>query len=128
MDDKLMYIPIDNTQNYPLCRLKLVVGTFWHSNIEQINIKWEATKFFSQRRRKEDLCNKQSNVPSLSVKNCPLSNPSDRAQLKGLHVDKWRQSKRCKFRILQTICTFRVKLLCCCYLNIGTLVIMSLLE
>ena len=28
MADKLMYIPNDGTQNYPLCRLKLVVETF----------------------------------------------------------------------------------------------------
>ena len=27
MDDKLMHIPNDDTQNYPFCRLKLVVQT-----------------------------------------------------------------------------------------------------
>ena len=27
MADKLMYIPNDDTQNYPFCRLKLVVET-----------------------------------------------------------------------------------------------------
>ena len=29
--DKLMYIPNDVTQNYPFCRLRLVVETFEHS-------------------------------------------------------------------------------------------------
>ena len=28
MDDKLIYIPNDDTQNYPFCRLQLVVKTF----------------------------------------------------------------------------------------------------
>ncbi len=28
MDDKFMYIPIDDTQNYPFSRLKLVVTWF----------------------------------------------------------------------------------------------------
>ena len=28
-DDEFMYIPNDDTQNYPFCRLQLV--TFWHS-------------------------------------------------------------------------------------------------
>ena len=32
MADKLMYIPTDDTQNYPFCRLELVVETFEHSN------------------------------------------------------------------------------------------------
>ena len=31
MDDKLKYIPNDNTENYPFCRLKLKVKTFGHS-------------------------------------------------------------------------------------------------
>ncbi len=31
MVDKLMYIPIDDTQNYALCRLKLIVEMFGHS-------------------------------------------------------------------------------------------------
>ncbi len=30
MADNLMYIPKDNTQNYPFCRLKLVVKTLKH--------------------------------------------------------------------------------------------------
>ena len=31
MADKLIYIPNNNTQNYPFCRLKLVFETFKHS-------------------------------------------------------------------------------------------------
>ena len=30
MADKFMYIPNDNAQNYPFCRLKLVVEKFEH--------------------------------------------------------------------------------------------------
>ena len=33
MADKLMNIPSDDTQNYPFCRLKLVVELFEHSTI-----------------------------------------------------------------------------------------------
>ena len=32
MSDKLMYIPNEDTQNYHLFRLQLVVETFEHSN------------------------------------------------------------------------------------------------
>ena len=32
MTDKFVYIPNDDTQNYPLCRLQLVVETFGHSS------------------------------------------------------------------------------------------------
>ena len=32
MADKLMYIPNDDTQNYPLCRLQLVIEKFGHSS------------------------------------------------------------------------------------------------
>ena len=31
MADKFMYIPNDNKQNYPFCRIKLVVETFGDS-------------------------------------------------------------------------------------------------
>ena len=31
MSNKLIYIPNDNTQNYPFCRLQLVVESFKHS-------------------------------------------------------------------------------------------------
>ena len=34
MADKLMYIPNDNKQNYPFCRLQLVVETFGHPGIQ----------------------------------------------------------------------------------------------
>ena len=30
MDNKLMYIPYEDTQNYPFCRLKLVAKMFEH--------------------------------------------------------------------------------------------------
>ena len=36
MADKLMYIPNDDTQNYPFCKLKLVVKICEHST-EWIN-------------------------------------------------------------------------------------------
>ena len=32
MADKLIYIPNDDTQNYPLCRLQLEVETFGYLN------------------------------------------------------------------------------------------------
>ena len=38
MADKLMYIPIYNTQNYTVCRLQLVVETFEHSTKPTIEI------------------------------------------------------------------------------------------
>ena len=31
MVDKVMYIPNDNTQNYPFCGLQIVAETFGHS-------------------------------------------------------------------------------------------------
>ena len=33
MADKLMYIPHDGTQNFPFCRLKLMVKTIEHSTL-----------------------------------------------------------------------------------------------
>ena len=36
MVDKLMYIQNDDTQNYPICRIQLVVKTFGNSNIEVV--------------------------------------------------------------------------------------------
>ena len=33
MADTLMYIPKDDTQNYPFCRLKLMVETYEHSTL-----------------------------------------------------------------------------------------------
>ena len=35
MADKLLYIPNDDKQNYPFCRLQLVVETFGHNLINQ---------------------------------------------------------------------------------------------
>ena len=31
MDDKLMYTPNDDSQNYPFCKLQFVVEMFGHS-------------------------------------------------------------------------------------------------
>ena len=36
MADKLMYIPNDDTPNYPFFRLQLVVETFGHSKFNKI--------------------------------------------------------------------------------------------
>ena len=48
-----MHIPNDDTQNYPLCKLKLVVETCEHWNFEKSNQNsLESTKLFSQRIRK----------------------------------------------------------------------------
>ena len=33
MADKLMYIPNDDAQKYPFCKLQLVVKTFKHSTL-----------------------------------------------------------------------------------------------
>ena len=44
MADKLMYIPNDNTQSYPFCRLQFVVETFEHltywTNLMKVIIMW----------------------------------------------------------------------------------------
>ena len=45
MADKLMYIPNDDAQNYPLCKLQFTVETFEHK-IEK------SPKLLSQRMRK----------------------------------------------------------------------------
>ncbi len=68
MTDKLMYIPNDDTQNYPFSRLQLLVQTFGHStkcvqmyfnksykDVELTNKKTLLYDFGDQ-------CNKQSNV------------------------------------------------------------------
>ena len=39
MADKLMYINNDETQNYPLCRLKLAVEAFYQFNLINQPIK-----------------------------------------------------------------------------------------
>ena len=63
---QLMYIPNDDsdTQNYPLCTLKLVVETFWHS------IKWFNKRLLSQRIRK------YFKTLGTTVTNSPKSTPS----------------------------------------------------
>ena len=37
MADKLMYISNDDTQNYPFCKLRLVIDTFRHLLNQQTN-------------------------------------------------------------------------------------------
>ena len=37
MEDKLMYIPNNDAQNYPFCRLQLVVETFEHAKNKPTN-------------------------------------------------------------------------------------------
>ena len=65
MDDKFMYIPNDDTQNYLFCRLKLVVETFKHSTVWAIQSN---PKFLSQRIRK-----RYHKSLGTSVINSPLS-------------------------------------------------------
>ena len=50
MADKLMDIPNDDTQNYPICRLQLVVETFEHSTwwINQLKFNKKFPKLLSQ--------------------------------------------------------------------------------
>ena len=43
MADKLMYIPNDDTQSYPFCRLQLVVDTFGHSTYLTNQLKLKVT-------------------------------------------------------------------------------------
>ena len=43
MANKLVYIPIDDTQNYPFCSVKLVVGTFENQPIK-INLSPQSCK------------------------------------------------------------------------------------
>ena len=54
MADKLMYIPNDDTQNKPFCRLKIVVETFEHStyNAPTNQNLPKSTKLLSQPIRK----------------------------------------------------------------------------
>ena len=40
MSDKLMKIPNDDTQNYPFCRLKLVIKSFEHATIWTSQLKF----------------------------------------------------------------------------------------
>ena len=53
MDDKLIYIPNNDTQNYLFCRLQLMVEMFEHWTNEQTNQNsLESPKLFSKRIRK----------------------------------------------------------------------------
>ena len=68
--DKLIYIPNDDTQNYPFCRLKFVVETFEHSiKITNQSNFTKVPKVFKPTNKKtllydfEDLYNKQLTVP-----------------------------------------------------------------
>ena len=38
MDDELMYIPNDDQQNFPFCRLKLLVEMFGPTNQDSIKV------------------------------------------------------------------------------------------
>ena len=52
--NKSMYIPNDDTQNYPFCKLQLVVETFKHSNLNKSTIQnsQKSQKLVSQLIRK----------------------------------------------------------------------------
>ena len=72
MNDKLMYIPIGNKQNYSICRLKFMVGKFGHKQFGTKLSKFsKMPKVFESTNEKTGLlifgyqCNLQSNVPSL---------------------------------------------------------------
>ena len=54
MADKLMYLPNDETQNPPFCRLQLVVETIGHSTkwTKQSKYNKKSPKLLSQRIRK----------------------------------------------------------------------------
>ena len=52
MADKLMYIPNDDTNNYPFCRLKLVVETFEYTTESTNQKSPKSSKMLSQWIRK----------------------------------------------------------------------------
>ena len=54
MTDKLMYIPNNDTLNYPFFRLKLVVETFEHSNwwINKYKLIFSVTTYTSSESHK----------------------------------------------------------------------------
>ena len=72
MADKLMYIPNDDTRNFPFCRLKLVVETFGHSTLstnqskfnKNFNVVEPTNCYFNITLTTK--ANKQAHVPSLS--------------------------------------------------------------
>ncbi len=51
MAGNLMFIPNDDTQNYPFCRLQLVVKTFEHSSAWN-NQNGKSPKFLGLQRKK----------------------------------------------------------------------------
>ena len=55
MADKLMYIPNVDTQNYPYCRLQLIVETFEYST------KWTNQSKFNKSLQKSE-ANEKENV------------------------------------------------------------------
>ena len=72
MDVKLMCIPNDDTQNYPFCRVELVVETFgWTLNLINQPIEIQVPKCFK-------LTNKKTLLKTLgtSLINRPMSPPS----------------------------------------------------
>ena len=72
MADKLIYIPNDDIQNYPFCRLQLVAETFENSR------KWtNKSKFILVPKVVMPTNEKRNyNILGRSVKNSPMSPPS----------------------------------------------------
>ena len=64
MTDKLMYIPNEDTQNYPYCRLQLVVKTFWTLNLNEPANQYsrKVLKVVRQRIRNAILRNKRTDT------------------------------------------------------------------
>ena len=69
MADKLLYIPNEDTQNYPFCRLQLVVLTFGHSEMNLSNF-YKSPQSFKANERK-----RYYKTLGTSVINNPLSPP-----------------------------------------------------
>ena len=70
MPDKLKFIPIDDTQNYPFGRLQLLVETFGH--LTKWPQSWKA-------KIKKHCCK----TLGTGVINCPMSPPSLVGEWKG---------------------------------------------
>ena len=53
MDDKLMYIPNEDEQNYTFCRLKLLNAKVWKHTLFELTYQYliEVPKVFMQRMR-----------------------------------------------------------------------------
>ena len=67
IDNKLIYIPDDNTQNCPFCRIKI-----W-TLIVQPSFNKSSQKFLRQKMRDRVQYNLQPNVPFLSDKSLSIS-------------------------------------------------------